>query len=336
MQLHKLSMLLGLVLLLAPGAARAADVAVFPVESTNLHPADAAAIGELLAQAYAAASSQAVLTPPRTLEALGQSSSHHEAAQRLGVREYLRSNAVASGHKIVVQAMRYQVDGLAVHHESLVADSMDDMITVTQRLALALHRRTSDEEVRTYRNVTLTETRPQNRVWTEKLWGFKAGVHLPFARDASYAAAASVGLDFRLEHQLFFLEFGASLIIPTDMESNPDDCSFSERPECEAKRKRKHGSVGGLGAEIGASRFLTRGDVGLYAGGGLSPRLGIEDGRDAVMVFAYGQLGVMLPRDASARFYADVRLAQSLAPSRLDNGFKRFPTEPALHVGAAW
>jgi hypothetical protein len=328
-------MLLGLLFLLAPGLARAADVAVFPVEATNLLPADADAVGELLAQAYAAASSKAVLAPSRTLDALGASATHHEAARLLGVSEYVRSNAVASGRRIVVQAVRYQVGGLAVHHESMIADSMEDMITVTQRLAMALHRRVSDETVRTRHNVTLTETRPQNRVWTEKLWGVKGGVHLPFAKDASYAAAASVGIDFRLEHELFFLEFGASVILPTDMESN-DDCSWSDSAECAKKRERKHGNVGGLGAEIGASRFLTRGNTGLYAGGGLAPRVRMEGSGDAVMVFAYGQVGVMLPRDASTRFYADLRLAQSLAPSRLDNGFKRYPTEPSLHVGIGW
>ena len=56
----------------------------------------------------------------------------------------------------------------------------------------------------------------------------------------------------------------------------------------------------------------------------------------AIKISSVNNVGVMMPRDASTRFYADLRLSQSLAPSRLDNGSKRYPTEPTLLVGVAW
>jgi hypothetical protein len=327
--------LFGLLSMFTPGLARAADVAVFPVESTSVSELDANVIGELLAQSYAATTRRAVLAPERTEAALVGSASYQEAAVKLGVSEYLRTNAVSVGRKLIIQVVRYEASGHAVFAETMTADSIEDVPTVSERLALAVEQRVSDQEVRTYKNVTLTETRPQNRVWTEKLWGFKAGVHMPFAANADYAAAASLGVDFRLEHELFFLEFGASVIVPTDFDES-DECTWNEEsPACQSRKRKQHGSVGGLAAEIGASRFLNPADdVAVYVGGGLSPRLAMNE--DGVMVCLYGQAGLMMPRDASTRFYADLRLSQSVAPSKLDNGGKRYPTEPTLLVGVAW
>jgi hypothetical protein len=328
-------LLLALLSMLAPGLAHAADVAVFPVETTTVAPLEASAIGELLAQSYAATSKRAVLMPMRTEAALGSSASYQEAALKLGVTEYLRTSAVSVGHKLVLQVVRYDTTGLALYSETMTAASIEDVPTVAERLSLALQQQVSDLEVRTYKNVTLSETRPQNRVRTETLWGFKAGVHMPFANDATYAVAGSLGLDFRLEHDLYFLEFGASLVLATDTENYESCYDYSTDAHCKTEQQRKHGSVGGLGAEIGASHYLTRGDVGLYAGGGLSPRITM-DSEDALMVFVYGQLGVMMPRDASTRFYADLRVSQSVSAAKLDNGSKRWPTEPTLLVGVAF
>src|SRR5688572_5703522 len=97
-----------------PSFARAADVAFFPVETTNLVPADSYAVGELLAQAYAGVTHQAVLAPSRTQDVLGTAVTYEAAAQQLGVGEYVRTSAVAVGRKIVIQATRYQSNGQVV------------------------------------------------------------------------------------------------------------------------------------------------------------------------------------------------------------------------------
>jgi hypothetical protein len=334
MRIHK-SLLLLLVSLcaLSPALARAADVAFFPVETTTLQPADAAAIGELLAQAYAATSRQAVLAPSRTEAALATAGAHAEAARTLGVREYVRANAVGVGRKVVIHATRHRADGQQLFQAKMTADSIEDVTTVSERLALALHQRADDEAVRTHQNVTLAEGRAKNRVWTEKVFGVKTGVHLPFAKNAEYSPLVSLGFDGRLEHERFFLEFGAALLIPTELEDDSSDCWDSSDPACDSSKDNR-GRVGGLAAEIGGSYFLTQGNTALYVGGGLLPRLTVVN--DSAMVSVYGQVGVMLPREASTRFYLDLRVAQAVIKSHLDNGWERHPTELALHAGIGW
>ena len=57
---------------------------------------------------------------------------------------------------------------------------------------------------------------------------------------------------------------------------------------------------------------------------------------DIATASLYGQLGMMLPREASTRFYTDLRVAQYVTPINLDNGWDRYPTELTLHVGIGW
>jgi hypothetical protein len=317
---------------LVPGVARAADVAFFPVETPNLAPADATAIDELLAQAYAATSRRAVLSPSHTEGAANGSASAVEAARLLGVSEYVRTNAVGVGRKIVVQATRYQADGGQLSQAKMTADSIEDMTVVSERMANALFQQVDDETVRTYKNVTLTEGRARNKVWTEKVTGIKTGVHMPFATNADYSPHVSLAFNGRLEHERFFLEFGAGVVLSTDSDDDGYTCSYEGETDCE--KPKNQGRVGGLSAEIGASYFLTQGNIGVYAGGGFIPRLTILN--DTAMASVYGQLGVMLPREASTRFYADLRLAQAIIESHLDNKSTRYPTELALHVGIGW
>jgi hypothetical protein len=330
---HSLLLFLVTLFSLAPGAARAADVAFFPVETPNLAPVDGSAIGELLAQAYASTSRKAVLSPSHTEGALQGSTSHVEAARMLGVSEYVRTSAVGVGRKIVIQATRHQADGGQLAHAKMTADSIEDVTSVSERMATALFQQVDDETVRTYKNVTLTEGRARNKVWTEKVTGVKTGVHMPFAPDAKYSPHVSVAFNGRLEHERFFLEFGAGALIPTDG-GDSYDCDYDSDTGC-SSRSRNRGHVGGLTAEIGASYFLTQGNTGLYVGGGFLPRLTFAN-NDIASASVYGQLGVMLPREASTRFYADLRMAQAIIETHLDNGKSRYPTELALHVGIGW
>ena len=77
----------------APSGALAADIAFFPVETSNLEASDTIAVGELLAQSYASTSRQAVLSPSRTEQVLSQSETYEAAAASLGVAEYVRITA---------------------------------------------------------------------------------------------------------------------------------------------------------------------------------------------------------------------------------------------------
>ena len=314
----------------SPSFARAADVAFFPVETSNLAPADSLAVGELLAQAYASVSRQAVLGPSRTEQTLTTAVTYEQAAQMMGVKEYVRMSALAVGHRIVIQATRYSTSGQIVSSSKMTAETIEDMTAVSDRMARALFERVDDEAVRTYKNVTLNEARAKNRVWSEKVIGVKTGVHMPFAKKADLSSALSLEFDARLEHDKFFLEFGAGAVIPTELDD--DSCWDDFDSECTPK---KRGSIASLQAEIGASAFLTQGNVALYAGGGFIPRLALT-GNDVATGSVYGQIGMMLPREASTRFYTDLRVAQYVTALHLDNNYERHPTEVSVHVGIGW
>jgi hypothetical protein len=311
-----------------PGLAQAADLAVFPVETTNLTPQDGAAVGELLAQSYAAVSGKAVLAPSRTQQTLAMAANHQEAAQSLGVSEYVRISAVGVGRRIVIQATLHDQRGARLYQSKMTADSVEDMTNVSDRLARALVERVDTDSVRTPRNVTIAEGRAKNRLWTDKVFGVKSGVHMPDAKNADYSPNVSLQFNGRLELDSFFLEVGAGIIVPTSYKSDCWD-SFDDNCEDEA-----YGRVGGLTAEVGGSVFLNEGNVGVYAGGGFIPRLTLRN--DTATASVYGQLGVTFPREASTRLYADLRVAQAVIETHLDNGAQRYPTEFALHVGVGW
>jgi hypothetical protein len=332
--LHFLRVLLLAVLfcpwLYAPRTAAAADVAVFPAEAQNLAHADGIALGELLAQSYAAASRSAVLAPSRSAGTLVQSQSYEHAARTLGVAEYVRVSALAVGRRIVVRATRHRADGTQIYQESLIADSPEDLVPVCDRLGKALYARHGDELVRTYHNVTLSESRPQNRIWREKLVGFKTGVHVPFARGARFSPAVALEFDLRLELSSYFVEFGAGVLIPTRLDD--DDGAYDVDGTVTSNNR---GSAGGVFAELGASRFLTDGEVGLYAGGGVVPKL-LASNNDAAGLSLYAQLGLTLPRASATRFSVDLRFAQPVLAQHLNDGRRVFPGQASLLAGVGW
>ncbi len=315
-----------------PNAAQAADIAFFPVEGPNLRPEDASAIGELLAQSYASVSGQAVLAPSR-INLL--TPNHEQAAKELGVAEYVRTDAVAIGQRIVVHSARYQANGSIVFQSKMTAERIEDMTIVSDRMARALFYRVEDEDVRTRHNVTLSEARPEARRWTEKVVGFKTGLHMPLAKGADYSPSLSGMFDMRMESDRFFIEFGAGIMISTGSGDDRYDCIFDESgSDCE---QNNQGRIGGLVSEIGGSYFLTDGNIAPYVGGGLMPRIILSGSDDDIANLAvFGQVGVTLPRDSSTRFYLDARVAQNVLQLHLDNDKTVLPTELSIHAGVGW
>jgi len=331
--IRSLFLVLAVTLLSIPGAARAADIAFFPVEGPNLKPEDAAAIGDLLAQSYASVSGQAVLAPSR-IQML--STNYVQAAGELGVAEYVRTDAVAVGLRIVIHSTRYQANGTAVFQAKMTAERIEDTTIVSDRMAKALFFKVDEAEVRTRHNVTLSEGRPETRRWTEKVTGVKTGLHLPIAKNATYDASLSGMFDMRMESDRYFIEFGAGIMIPTETRDDYG-CRDGYGDEISCGEAGNKGRMGGFIGEVGASYFLTDGNVAPYVGGGLMPRLILSAGDDGVANLAvFGQLGVTMPRDSSTRFYVDARLAQNVLYSHLDNDHKRLPTELSLQAGIGW
>jgi hypothetical protein len=315
-----------------PSSASAADVAIFPAETSNLAPGDNLAVGELLAQAYAGISRQAVLSPVRTEDAVAHATTYEGAAQSLGVKEYVRTSTLAVGRLIVITATRYSADGTFVYQSKMTAHSMEDMPAISDRMAKALFLQVDDEEVRTRDNVVQAEARVKTRRTSEKIFGFKTGVYIPMAKGAKYSTAIGAQFDIRFEMDKFFLEFAAGFIIPTSIVDTY--CYDSENLYC---GRGNHGSIGGLTGEIGGSYYLTDGNAAPYIGVGLIPRImmaGFND--DVASMLGYAQVGFMLPRDSSVRFYADFRASQGIIETHLQNGKGVHTTELTIHAGFGW
>ncbi len=329
----RLPLLLTTLLIALPSSALAADVAIFPAETSNLAPADNLAVGELLAQSYAGISRQAVLSPVRTEHAVAHATTYEGAAQSLGVKEYVRTSTLAVGRLIVITATRYRADGTFVYQSKMTAHSMEDMPAITDRMAKALFLQVNDEEVRTRNNVVQAETRVKNRRASEKIFGFKTGIYFPLAKGADYTTSIGLQFDMRFEMERFFLEFAGGFIMPT---SFSDSCSY-DAYAVDCPNPKNRGRVGGLTGEIGASYFLTDGNTAPYVGIGLIPRLLFDSyNDDAASMLAYAQVGVMMPRDSSTRFYADFRAAQAMIETHLDNGKGVHTTELTIHAGVGW
>ncbi|MFT3923165.1 MAG: hypothetical protein QM778_11590 [Myxococcales bacterium] len=331
----RLLILLSTLLTILPTTAWAADVAIFPAETSNLAPADNLAVGELLAQAYAGVSRQAVLSPVRTEYAVAHATTYEGAAQSLGVTEYVRTSTLAVGRLIVITATRYTSDGTFVYQSKMTAHSMEDLPAISDRMAKALWHRVDDSEVRTRDNVVQDEARVKPRVASEKVFGFKTGVYFPMARGAKFDTSIGLQFDIRFEMDRFFLEFAAGFIFPTSFADNTCS-SYDESAGYCTGSDRKHGTVGGFTGEIGASYFLTNGNAAPYIGIGLIPRLTVDINNDVANMLAYAQLGIMLPRDSSIRFYGDFRASQGLLETHLENGAGVHTTELTLHVGFGW
>lgn len=331
----RLLALLTTFLIALPTSAFAADVAIFPAETSNLAPADNLAVGELLAQAYAGISRQAVLSPVRTEDAVAHATTYEGAAQTLGVKEYVRTSTLAVGRLIVITATRYKADGTFVYQSKMTARAMEDMPAISDRMAKALFLQVDDEEVRTRDNVVLDEARVKTRRASEKIFGFKTGVYMPLAKGAKYDASIGLQFDIRFEMDRFFLEFAAGFIFPTSFADESCDSYEASYGYC-TPSNRSHGRVGGFTGEIGGSYYLTNGNFGPYVGVGLIPRLLVDINNDVASMLAYAQAGFMFPRDASVRFYADFRAAQGLIETHLENGKGVHTTELTIHAGFGW
>lgn len=310
-----------------------AAVLVFPAEVTNVEPGEGEAVVAVVADAYANASGQQV-TIVKADEGTAPGN-YPERAQSLGGQEYLVVRVVRLEQKVRVRVSRHRADGTVLSSESMTAVSLDDMEPVAERLALALSKGTTTDETRNHRNVTGRETQAKNRMFNEKIIGIKAQLDMPFAKGVDIAPPVALGVDFKLETDSYFLEFGAGFMIPTPAKDN-------------------QAQLGGLVSEIGASMYLTDDEVSLYAGAGALPRILIaEGGGGGANVALYGQFGAMFARSSSSRFYTDLRVAQNVTrvPLQIDTGnidptdpfngnlyedHTAYPTELILEFGIGW
>lgn len=295
-----------------------AQVAVLPVEATNLTDGEAAAIGAVVADAYARASGSAVLAPA-------------QAGEASGAVESVRCRAVRLAVKITLSCERFDAAGTKIFRAEMTAASLDDMAVAATRVARALVELKAPEEVRDHRTVTREESGERNRTFVEKVMGIKGSVTAVVASGVRYDPAVSLQFDGRLEADRYFIEFGAGLMLP----GHGDERGF-----------------GALFAEIGGSRYLTDGEIAPYIGAGISPRIAFDSVDGGVGVAPYLQGGVMLMRSSSSRLYVDLRVSQNImAFDKRDTGYYDdvsgeyvddpnddvvYPTEIGLFFGVGW
>jgi hypothetical protein len=312
--------------------ANAAELAVLPVQGTNLEAGEIEAIGVLLANAYAAESKLDVLGPvevakrQETVDAAGGTAALVSA---LGVKEYVEVSAVRLKTKITIRAAVREAGGEVVHAVDMTAASLDDLDQVAERMAKALFNRTTIAAAQTIHNVTKTEGKVPNRTFSQQVLGLKTAFTLPVARGLRFQPMMSLSFDGRYETDKGFLEFGIGVALPT---------------------MSSHGkSMGGLFTEFGGNYYLGGDSTSPYVGGGVIPRIywGIDDG--GVRAAIYGQAGLMFMRESSTRMYTELRIAQNVLPftghshdvhyplyDPPGKSHDYYPTELSLNVGIGW
>ncbi|MBD3320766.1 MAG: hypothetical protein GF350_06700 [Chitinivibrionales bacterium] len=316
-----------------------ADIAIFPVNVTNLTEGEGDAIGMVMAQQYSRLSKKTAIGPSQTRNALLDSESNYqEATQALGVAEYILINAVALESKILLEAILYNQSGSEIHRAGMTAASLDDMTEVTDRISRSLIKRLEPKETIDLDNVTEMETEEKNRLFAEKVSGIKTAVMYGAASGEEFEPMANLGYNMRLEAEKFFLEFGVSALLPSTIFEWDDDGVKQ---------------YGGVYVELGGSYYLFNNRYASpYIGLGLSPRYLFEPG--TVGIAPYLQAGVMFMRISSMRIYTDIRIAQNALPLVYtetvgeydpDYGYndyeektsgKIYPTEISLQVGIGW
>ncbi len=312
--------------LLSAGAARA-QIAVLPVQGTNLAPGEADAIGALVADALVAESGSPVVMPADTARALAETGNFQAAMAKVGAREFVETSAIRLTTRIRIRTSLRDANGAMLHTAEMTAASLDDVQPVSVRLARALVRRTTPEETRTIRDVTKRETQRPNRTFTEKVMGLKSAVAWPRASGITFDPSLSLQFDGRLETSAGFLEFGAGAVIPTN---------GSDRD-----------GLGGVFAEFGGSLYLSETSASPYVGIGFVPRLYFTSHGGGAQAAGYAQAGVMFMRESSSRVYVEFRATQSLTPIEEDSGYdyytgaslgtrKLYPRELGLQVGVGW
>jgi hypothetical protein len=317
---------------LAPAAvAHAAEIAMAPVQCTNLTDGECAAVGAVFSGAFASASgAQVSMAPASPASASPAAPNAVPAYAPPAAVERLTVTATRLTSRISLRAALNGSDGAPIHAVEMMATSLDDLPPAAERMSRALVNRSSVDQTMTLHNITRTEGAKVNRTTTEKVMGMKTGLIVPYASGIDIDNMLSFQFDGRFESDRYFLEFGAGAVLPSSTEG--------------------HKRYGGLFAEFGASAYLGPLGSPLYLGGGISPRLFFSSNDGGVRAAAYGQLGVMFMRTSSTRLYIELRALQNLMAMNMGDGTTVapngtyqvssskavYPTEMALQVGIGW
>jgi len=289
-----------------------ADTLVGPAKATNVSAGDTAALEQLFVDAYSVEAQERILVT-RTAENSTPLEDPMAEAARTGANEYVVLSFVGLGDGIQIRASRHQANGQVIHSVKTFSANMNDASQVIDRVAEALHKRTTFEETRKLGNATKTEGKP-----TERIFGVKTAAFLPWSPNTSYQPFMTLGFDGRIEMESFFIEMGAGFVFPL----------ANNYPSAADPRY----AIGGIYGEFGASAYLTDTEVAPYLGGGILPRV-LSFGQGSIQgnMAAYAQAGVMFMRSRSTRLYLDYRFVVNLS----EVVFER-PLENGIEFGIGW
>jgi hypothetical protein len=312
--------------------ARAAAVAVMPVEGVNLTEGQCDVVGLLFSNAFARELRMHVAQPQETKPIFARTKSAPATAAELGATEYVQLRALQLGARVTVAGIRYTKDGAEIFRAETAASSLDDIEAAAARLARALAWRQPIAGA-TYAAPApppVGEPGPElsGPVQSQypKALGIKTGLVFPVASGKSFAPLMSLQFDGRIGSRDSFVEFGIGAAIPSSTGEGS-----------------KNIQMGGVFAELGGSYYLSSAPVAPYLGAGVSPRIwiadapNVSDGAGATCT-VYGQAGITFTRDSRVRIFGELRVNQYII-GLIDNarmGATYYPTEFALQIGMGW
>ena len=323
--------------------ARAAEVAVMPVQGVNLSEGECEAFGVLFANAFARDARVVVASPLETKVSRGEGKTPAAIAAHLGATRYVELNALRLGQRVNIGGIVRAQDGAMLFRAETSAPSLDAMDFAISTLAHALAWRqpiprgpsmdgypASQESA--YEVPVVPEALPDPTV-PRGAYGAKVGGAMPMSSGKTFSPGVSIAFDGRYGPRDYFLEFGAGLMIPVNDQYGSSGIRVTS------------GFV-----ELGGSYFLWAGSAALYVGGGISPAIwSVEldtDSHTAATCGAYAQSGVTVTRDSRFKIFFEVRLTQLLLAvanpvsdgttygSTLSNTYR--PMLLALQGGVGW
>jgi hypothetical protein len=321
--------------------ARAATVAVMPVQGVNLSEGQCEAIGLFFGNAFARDAHVAVSSPAETKPVQARLRTSVATAQSLGASQYIELTAIRLGSKVTLAGILYASDGREIFRAETAASSLDEMDAASARLARALIWRQPVPPVLyapppplppagTVPEPPAEPEAPPDPSASHNAYGPKGGLVFPVASGRSFSPQISLQFDARIGPRGHFFEIGAGFAAPAEDQYGSTDLRVTS-----------------LFAELGASAFLTDGSVGIYLGGGVVPGLwqsryssydsySTNSGSGA-MCAIYGQLGVNFTRDIRTRIYTELRISQHLlGVNDASNGDTFHPTMLAMQMGLGW
>ncbi|HEX7510556.1 MAG TPA: hypothetical protein VF335_04600, partial [Chitinivibrionales bacterium] len=233
--------------------------------------------------------------------------------------------------KTIVTVYRKNLAGREIYQTEMTLLTYGDIEESTERIALSLFQKLSIEKTRGMYNITRREGMGYNQLYAHRSKGFKMGLLKPVSKDTTFSTIVSLGFDYKVDLNRYYLEFGVGGRLPTGL-------------AVDTVR-----NYGGNYFELGGGYYIADAPFGVFAGAGLIPFFNWGDINGSFLaVPLYVQIGISTPRNSSVRFFGDLRIAQNLIPvttgswtssDYYSSGLKKrqdYPTEIGFEMGISW